>query len=99
MSGVEVEDTSGRAVGDEQVQLIGNTVPDDLFSIQWILESISHEIGSVWRSEDAYSLNLHHLVFQVNRALLEFVDQLVSAELHRGESTEHGYLSRYCILR
>jgi hypothetical protein len=97
--GVEVEDTGGGTVGDEQVQLVWDAVPDDLFPIKWVLECVSNEIGSVGRSENAYALNLHKLVLQVNAALLELVNQLISAELFKGEGTEQGYLSRYCTLR
>lgn len=97
--GVKIEYAGRRAMGDEEVQFVGDAVPNDLFPVEWILEGVPYEVRRVRRTEYPHAFDLHHFMLQVNAALFELVDQLFSAELHSERSTGQGYLARYCSLR
>lgn len=96
---VEVQDIKGRTVGHQKVYFLGNMVPYHFFPLEIVLKGVTNIVGTVGRPKDSHSLNLHHLMFQVDAPLFQLWDYLILAELCRGSNTEQGYLARYWALR
>lgn len=82
-------------VREQDINTFWNCIPNNFFIIKAILECVSNIIGTVRWSKYFDSLNLHHLMFEVDASFFEFANDLFLRELNQNNHTLQGKRLRY----